>query len=201
MIFTKLIKLATTTAAAVIFTATTTAAATSTPVSPPAGLGLGLTYLYNANITGSGMIFLGQGPRGTRIVAPITGGTFEGGRLKGMFCFVSPYITYIVSSYSLLFFSSFNLPSPFSLLGSFLLPFQPCVPWCVYYVHVPTLPRYPLRAYLRESAMSHTRRREVLLDNWIPNSPMKPFIFLSFLPGSRENQPTPAIILINSNKT
>jgi len=45
----------------------------------------GLTYLYNANITGTGMIFLGQGPRGTRIVAPITGGAFVGPRLKGMF--------------------------------------------------------------------------------------------------------------------
>ena len=85
MTFIKLIKLA----VAAVLTATATAAITSDPVSPPAGLGLGLTYLYNANITGSGMIFLGQGPRGTRIVAPITGGTFAGERLRGLFLFSS----------------------------------------------------------------------------------------------------------------
>ncbi|KAM7203399.1 Protein of unknown function (DUF3237) domain containing protein [Naviculisporaceae sp. PSN 640] len=43
----------------------------------------GVTYLYTVNITGGDTYPVGAGPYGTRLVVPITGGTFSGPRLKG----------------------------------------------------------------------------------------------------------------------
>ncbi|KAK3901800.1 hypothetical protein C8A05DRAFT_44626 [Staphylotrichum tortipilum] len=54
-----------------------TACAGATP-SPP-----GLSFLYSLNCTLSASIPVGAGPHGTRVVIPITGGTFSGPKLKG----------------------------------------------------------------------------------------------------------------------
>ncbi|CAJ2514035.1 Uu.00g021540.m01.CDS01 [Anthostomella pinea] len=43
----------------------------------------GLAYLYTVNVTLGDAIDVGLGPKGTRIVIPITGGTFSGPKLSG----------------------------------------------------------------------------------------------------------------------
>lgn len=43
----------------------------------------GLDLLYSANITGGESVVIAGGPRGTRIISPILGGSFAGPRLKG----------------------------------------------------------------------------------------------------------------------
>lgn len=48
---------------------------------PPAP---GLTFLYSLNCTLGASVNVGTGPRGSRTVIPITGGTFTGPRLTGM---------------------------------------------------------------------------------------------------------------------
>jgi len=58
--------------------------AAATPAPAPAAPGPkqprapGLTYLYTVNITGGEAAFVGQGPRGFRIVVPIIKGSFSG---------------------------------------------------------------------------------------------------------------------------
>ncbi|KEY73872.1 hypothetical protein S7711_06082 [Stachybotrys chartarum IBT 7711] len=47
---------------------------------PPAP---GLTFLYSLNCTLGASVNVGAGPRGSRTVIPITGGTFTGPRLTG----------------------------------------------------------------------------------------------------------------------
>lgn len=44
----------------------------------------GLNFLYSLNCTLGTAINVGTGPRGSRVVIPITGGTFSGPKLKGM---------------------------------------------------------------------------------------------------------------------
>ena len=53
-------------------------ASATTPATP------GLTYLYSLNCTLGQALPVGEGPRGTRTVIPITGGTFSGPKLSGM---------------------------------------------------------------------------------------------------------------------
>ncbi|KAM7215263.1 hypothetical protein V8F06_009314 [Rhypophila decipiens] len=48
------------------------------PPKPP-----GVTYLYTVTITGGDSYPVGNGPYGSRIVVPITGGSFSGPRLNG----------------------------------------------------------------------------------------------------------------------
>lgn len=48
-----------------------------TPAAP------GLTYLYSLNCTLANPIQVGRGPHGTRVVIPITGGTFSGPKMSG----------------------------------------------------------------------------------------------------------------------
>lgn len=43
----------------------------------------GLDLLYSANITGGESVIVAGGPRGTRIISPILGGSFAGPKLKG----------------------------------------------------------------------------------------------------------------------
>jgi hypothetical protein len=43
-----------------------------------------LTYLYSLNCTLGASLDVGGGPHGSRVVIPITGGTFSGPKLKGM---------------------------------------------------------------------------------------------------------------------
>ncbi|KAK3348166.1 hypothetical protein B0H65DRAFT_462569 [Neurospora tetraspora] len=54
------------------------AAVAAVPPAPP-----GLSFLYSLNCTLGTQIPVGTGPRGTRIVIPIVGGTFQGPKLKG----------------------------------------------------------------------------------------------------------------------
>jgi len=51
--------------------------------SPPELQAPGLSYLYTVNITGGPVTVIGPGPRGTRLVVPIVGGTFTGPKLNG----------------------------------------------------------------------------------------------------------------------
>ena len=51
----------------------------STNPKPPS-----LTYLYSANITVGTPIPIGNVPLGTRVVIPVTGGSFSGPKLSGM---------------------------------------------------------------------------------------------------------------------
>lgn len=54
------------------------------PTSPaPTPAPPGLNFLYSLNCTLGTAIPVGTGPRGSRIVIPITGGTFQGPKLKG----------------------------------------------------------------------------------------------------------------------
>lgn len=62
-------------AAAGAFTAKVVSAATAP----------GLTYLYSANSSIATPIVYGATPKGTRIAIPLTGGTFSGPKLNGMF--------------------------------------------------------------------------------------------------------------------
>jgi hypothetical protein len=52
-------------------------ASAATPATP------GLTYLYSLNCTLGEALPVGEGPRGTRTVIPITGGTFSGPKMTG----------------------------------------------------------------------------------------------------------------------
>ena len=54
------------------------ACAQKTPAAPS------LTYLYSLNCTLGASLQVGGGPHGSRVVIPITGGTFSGPKLKGM---------------------------------------------------------------------------------------------------------------------
>lgn len=45
----------------------------------------GLTFLYSSNSSIATPITYGPGPAGTRIAIPLTGGTFSGPRLNGIF--------------------------------------------------------------------------------------------------------------------
>ncbi|KAJ4420295.1 hypothetical protein N0V85_000644 [Neurospora sp. IMI 360204] len=56
---------------------TPTGAVAAVPAPP------GLSFLYSLNCTLGTQIPVGTGPRGTRIVIPIVGGTFQGPKLKG----------------------------------------------------------------------------------------------------------------------
>ena len=53
----------------------------ASPLSEPKAPGL--SYLYTVNITGGPVTVIGPGPRGTRLVVPIIGGTFSGPKLNG----------------------------------------------------------------------------------------------------------------------
>ncbi|KAL8341192.1 hypothetical protein RB601_005750 [Gaeumannomyces tritici] len=59
----------------------TAAAANSTLALAPASPEL--TFLYTINITGGAAIPVGAGPRGSRVVLPIMGGTFAGPHMRG----------------------------------------------------------------------------------------------------------------------
>ena len=52
--------------------------AAATPAAP------GLTFLYSLNCTLAAPLPVGAGPHGTRMVIPITGGTFSGPRMSGI---------------------------------------------------------------------------------------------------------------------
>jgi len=43
----------------------------------------GLELLYTLNVTSGEPIAVGPGPRGIRLIVPLTGGTFSGPKLKG----------------------------------------------------------------------------------------------------------------------
>jgi len=53
------------------------------PLPPKFPKAPGLQYLYTVNITGGEPAIVGPGPRGFRIVVPITKGSFAGPKLKG----------------------------------------------------------------------------------------------------------------------
>lgn len=59
----------------------------NTPAAP------GLTYLYSLNCTLGTAITVGGGPHGSRVVIPITGGSFSGPRLSGALPWPSPEVS------------------------------------------------------------------------------------------------------------
>jgi hypothetical protein len=75
------------TIASLLATASLCAAAAAAPApGPKQPKAPGLTYLYTVNITGGEAAFVGQGPRGFRIVVPIIKGSFSGPKgFKGRF--------------------------------------------------------------------------------------------------------------------